>query len=95
MTRESHGVTGYPGLPGFTHPGETGTPEFARVRLLGYTPVSKWCTPVGKQRPLMLGQVAGFPFVHHDGWLYCYDPNRGGDPVSLPGLPTDRDATET
>ncbi len=43
----------------------------------------------------MLGQAAGFPFVHHGGWLPCYDSNRVGDPVSLPGLLTDRDATET
>ena len=29
--RKFHGVTWYPGLPGCTHPVETGTPEYARV----------------------------------------------------------------
>ena len=44
MTRQFHGVTGYPGLPGLTHPGDAGTPEYARVRLhaCGAASVDAW-----------------------------------------------------
>ncbi len=83
MTRESHGVTGYQGQPEFTHPGEAETPESDAVRLLGYTPVRSWCTLVGQQRPLMLGQAAGFPFVNHGVCFFIVMTPIGGEIRSL------------